>query len=334
MNKSLSFYVQRYFSSYLIGQHNYGKNTVASYRDTFKLLLTFLDKNNKKKKNIPITDTDRDCITRFLNWLETERGNSAATRNVRLAHLKSFFHYVQIEEPLLADQSESVMNIPFTKVEKRPPEYMNEDSVSHMLHSIDAGSKEGIRHLAILSLLYDSGCRVQELIDLKVKDIQFDKGQRIYVHGKGDKYREIPITPGTEKILKKYLKNFPYSGEEVLFTNRKGEPLTRQGVRYILQKYVDELKGFNPNGFSGSAHPHLLRHSKATHLVNAGVNIYNVRDFLGHSSIATTQVYLASNPEVTRKAIEKIASQTVPESVDYYTENEKQSLMNYLETLI
>ena len=334
MNKNLGFYVQRYFSSYLIGQHNYGKNTVASYRDTFRLLLTFLDKNHQRKKNIPISDVDKTCILRFLNWLDTERGNSPATRNVRLAHLKSFFHYVRIEDPALADQCENVMNVPFTKAEKRPPEYMDEDSVSHMLHAVNPESKDGLRHLAILSLLYDSGCRVQELINLKVKDIQFEKGQRIYVHGKGDKYREIPITSSTEKILKKYLKSLPCSGNDVLFTNRKGEPLTRQGIRYIMQKYAAESKKSTPGDFSGAAHPHLLRHSKATHLVNAGVNIYNVRDFLGHASVATTQVYLASNPEVTRKAIEKIAAQTVPESIDYYTKTEKQSLMDYLEKLI
>jgi site-specific recombinase XerD len=334
MNKTLGFYVQRYFSAHLIGQHNYGKNTVASYRDTFKLLLIFLEQNSQRKKNIPISDVDKGCIIRFLNWLETERGNSPATRNVRLAHLKSFFHYVRIEEPSLADQCENVMNMPFTKVEKRPPQYMDEDSVSHMLHSIDPESRDGIRHLAILSLLYDSGCRVQELIELKVQDVQFEKGQRIYVHGKGDKYREIPITSGTEKILKKYLKSFPHNRDEILFTNQKGEPLTRQGVRYILQKYAAKSKDSNPEDFGGVAHPHLLRHSKATHLVNAGVNIYNVRDFLGHSSVTTTQVYLTSNPEVTRKAIEKVASKTVPDSTDYYSAEEKQSLMEFLNTLV
>ena len=334
MNNTLSFYVQRYFSSYLIGRHNYGKNTVSSYRDTFKLLLVFLGIRNQKKKNIILADVDKDCISRFLDWLETERGNSSATRNVRLAHLKSFFHYVQSEEPSFAWQCETVMNIPFAKVEKHPPVYMNEDSVSHMLHSINPETRDGIRHLAILSLLYDSGCRVQELLDLKVRDVQFEKGQRIYVHGKGDKYREIPITPATEKILKKYLKSFPRGADELLFTSRKGESLTRQGIRYILQKYTAGIDDPNLNSFGGNAHPHLLRHSKATHLVNSGVNIYNVRDFLGHSSVVTTQVYLTSNPGVTRKAIEKVASKTVPDSADYYSAEEKQSLMEFLETLI
>ncbi|MBR2554149.1 MAG: tyrosine-type recombinase/integrase [Aeriscardovia sp.] len=334
MNNTLSFYVQRYFISHLIGRHNYGKNTVSSYRDTFKLLQLFLNEHGRRKKNLLLSEVDKDCVVRFLEWLDSTRGNSPATRNVRLAHLKSFFHYVQNEEPSFAWQCEKVMNIPFAKVEKHAPVYMNEDSVSCMLHSINSETKEGLRHLAILSLLYDSGCRVQELIDLKVKDVQFEKGQRIYVHGKGNKYREIPITPATEKILKKYLKAFPYRADELLFTNRKGEALTRQGIRYILQKYAAEVDDPHVNSAGEKIHPHLLRHSKATHLVNAGINIFNIRDFLGHSSVVTTQVYLTSNPEITRKAIEKTASKTVPESMDYYSTEEKQSLMEFLETLI
>lgn len=333
MNKAFSFFVQRYFTAYLIGQHNYGSNTIESYRDTFKLLLTYIEAKCKKKKNLLMQDVNKQVVIDFLNWLTSERGNSSSTRNVRLAHIKSFFHFVKIEDPSLFDQCEQVLNISFTKVEKRPPEYMDEDSVSHMLHSVDIKSREGLRHLALLSLMYDSGCRVQELINLKASDVQFEKGQRIYVHGKGDKYRAIPITPETEKILKKYISAFDIKSDDLLFTNKQGQALTRQGVGYILKKYAVKSKNENPIDFEGSVHPHILRHSKATHLVNAGVNIYNVRDFLGHSSIVTTQVYLTSNPEVTRKAIEKVASQTVSDSSNYYSEEEKQSLMEFLENL-
>ena len=333
MNKTFSFFVQRYFSAYLIGQHNYGTNTIESYRDTFRLLLTYIENNCKKKKNLMLQDIPNQLIIDFLNWLISDRGNSSSTRNVRLAHLKSFFHFVKMEEPSLYNHCEQIINIPFTKVEKKPPEYMDEDSVSHMLHSVNSESKEGLRHLAILSLMYDSGCRVQELIDLKVSDIQFEKGQRIYVHGKGNKYRAIPITPETESILKKYISVFGINSDNLLFTNKQGQALTRQGVGYILKKYAVKSKDENPSDFYGNVHPHILRHSKATHLVNAGVNIYNVRDFLGHSSIATTQVYLTSNPEVTRKAIEKVASQTVSDSTNYYSEEEKQSLMEFLNNL-
>jgi integrase/recombinase XerD len=334
MNDILSYYVQRYFMSYLIGQHNYGSNTLSSYRDTFRLLLIYLKSSGSKKRQILITAIDKDCVLSFLKWLESDRHNSASTRNVRLAHLKSFYSYVQMTAPELAAHCDSVMNSPFTKVEKRPPTYMTEDAVGHLLHSINSESREGIRHLAILSLLYDSGCRAQELIDLKVSDIQFEKGRRIYVHGKGDKYREIPILLDTEKIIRKYIRIYRLNSGDLLFTNHRGDKLTRQGIRYILRRYAGNLRKEHPNEFEPNAHPHLLRHSKATHLVNAGVNIYNVRDFLGHSSVVTTQVYLTSNPEVTRKAIERASAKTVPQSADFYTADEKQTLMDFLDTLV
>lgn len=334
MNKNFSFYVQRYFSAYLIGQHNYGKNTISSYRDTFRLLNTYLEAHSKKKKNLKIEDIPRDLIIAFLDWLINERGNSASTRNVRLAHIKSFFHYVKNEEPAYFSHCEQIANIPFTKIEKRPPECMNEDSVAHMLHVINRESKEGLRHLAILSLMYDSACRVQEIIDLKVSDIQFEKGRRIYVHGKGNKYRIIPITQETENILKKYISVYGLERDGLLFTNKQKKPLTRQGISYIFKKYSEAARKENTGDYYGKIHPHLLRHSKATHLVGAGVNIYNVRDFLGHSSIVTTEVYLTSNPEVTRKAIEKVASQTVSGSSEYYSPEEKDELMEFLNNLI
>lgn len=334
MNDNLSYYMQRYFMSYLISQYNYCKNTLSSYRDTFRLLLMYLDSVMTKKRKSSISCIDKDCVLSFLKWLETDRNNSAATRNVRLAHIKSFYAFVRTSAPELAALCESVMSIPFTKTEKRPPVYMPEDSVKNMLHSINTESRDGIRHLAILALLYDSGCRVQELIDLKVSDVQFEKGRRIYVHGKGDKYRSIPILIDTEKILRKYIGVYKLESRQLLFTNHSGDKLTRQGVRYILRKYASNLQKGYPDVFEPKAHPHLLRHSKATHLINAGVNIYNVRDFLGHISIATTQVYLTSNPEVTRKAVEQASAKTVPESTDFFTVDEKQALMNFLDTLV
>ena len=132
-----------------------------------------------------------------------------------------------------------------------------------------------------------------------------------------------------EVLVKKYIAVFGINADDLLFTNKQGQALTCQGIGYILKKYAVKSKVENPSDFDGNVHPHILRHSKATHLVN----IYNVRDFLGHSSIATTQVYLTSNPEVTRKAIEKVASQTVSDSTNYYSEEEKQSLMEFLNNL-
>ena len=332
MNNSLSFYTQRYFMAYMVGQRNYGKNTLSSYRDTFRLLLVYLKESGYRKNTL--TDIDRERILAFMKWLENVRRNSPATRNVRLAHLKSFFSYVMESAPEYAFHCERILKIDAANTETRPPVYMTEDAVEHMLHSIERDSKNGIRHLAILTLLYDSGCRVQELIDLKVSDIQFDRGRRIYVHGKGDKYREIMILPETEKILKKYIETHKRNNNDFVFENRSGEQLTRQGVRYILRKYVDQLKDKYPSEYEPNAHPHLLRHSKATHLINAGVNIYNIRDVLGHVSVETTQIYLTSNLEVTRKAVEHVATKTIPDSTAFYSIGEKEDLMNFLDSFI
>lgn len=333
MNDSFAFYVQRYFSSYLIAQRNYGSNTISSYRDTFRLLLIYLKDSGHKNTRIRLAEVDRDCILGFLGWLKSIRNNAGSTRNTRLAHIRSFYGYVLVIAPEFSDQCSQVINMAFSKAEKKLPECMSEDEVFHFLHSIDSGSKEGIRHLAILSLLYDSGCRIQELIDANVSDVLLKGNSRIYVKGKGNKYRTIPLLPDVCRILQRYIREYSLAGAEALFTNKQGQRLTRQGVRYIMQKYQERVHMEYPDELTGNLSPHLLRHSKATHLVNAGVNIYNVRDFLGHASVITTQVYLTTNPEVTRKAIEQASSQTVPDSSQYYSVEEQEELMTFLDTL-
>ena len=199
--------------------------------------------------------------------------------------------------------------------------------------AIDSSVDEGLRHLALLSLMYDSACRVQEIIGLNVMDFHPGQCCRIYVRGKGNKYRFIPLLSETEKIVSKYIKRFRLTPDAPLFCNKNGERLTRQGIRYIIQKYSKIANKNEPGIIESSAYPHILRHSKATHLVNRGVNIYNVRDFLGHESVATTQVYLTTNPEITRKAIESVAEKTVPESLDFFSEEERDDLLSFLDSL-
>ena len=333
MSESFSFYIQRYFMSYLIKQHNYGPNTVSSYRDTFKLLLKFMLESNRNISEKYIDEVDYDVILRFLTWLSDVRENGVSTKNVRLAHIKSFFRYVMITAPEYSGQCSKILGIPFGKENKKPPECMSTEAIKQMLASIDASSDEGIRHLALLSLMYDSACRVQEIISLNVMDFHPGQCCRIYVHGKGNKYRSIPLLKETEKIVSKYIKQFCLIPESPLFCNRSGERLTRQGIRYIIRKYSKAANDANPGIINGSVYPHRMRHSKATHLVDNGVNIYNVRDFLGHESVATTQVYLTTNPEVTRKAIEAVAKKTVPESLDFYSDKEKDDLLSFLDSL-
>lgn len=333
MNNLFSFHLQRYFMTYLIKQHNYGQNTISSYRDTFRLLLMFITESRSKISALKIDEISCDLIDNFMLWLETERKNCVSTKNVRLAHLKSFFRYLMISSPEYADQCSKVLNIPFGKTEKKPPACLSTEATKSLLAVVNSKTEDGLRHLAIMSLLYDSGCRVQELIDLNVSDFSPGQCSRIYVHGKGNKYRSIPLLGETEKILSKYVKHFKLSADSPLFSNKRGERLTRQGIRHILSKYTELAKMQKPNVIVGSVYPHLLRHSKASHLVDGGINIYNVRDFLGHESVTTTQVYLTSNPDVTRKVIESAAAQIVPESIQHFSATERDDLMAFLDSL-
>lgn len=333
MADSFSFYVQRYFMSYLMKQHNYGANTISSYRDTFKLLYSFLVNTDVNVSRIVINDISHDKVIEFMTWLGETRKNGVSTKNVRLAHIKSFFRYVMMTAPEHSDQCRKVLSIPFGKEDKKPPACMSKDAIKQMLALIDSSSDEGLRHLALLSLMYDSACRVQEIIALSVKDFQAGQCCRIYVCGKGNKYRSIPLLSETEKIVSKYIKHFQLAPEAPLFSNKIGERLTRQGIRYIIRKYSKMVNQAKPGTIEGSVYPHRMRHSKATHLVDSGINIYNVRDFLGHESVATTQIYLTTNPEVTRKVIESVAEKTVPESLDFFTKEERDDLLSFLDSL-
>lgn len=333
MNDSFSFYVQRYFMSYLMKQHNYSPNTISSYRDTFRLLLAFMAESDRSIAEKSIDEISSDVVLGFLSWLSDVRKNGVPTKNVRLAHIKSFFRYVMMISPEYSGQCSKILGMPFGKEDKKPSACMSTDAIRQMLAATDSSSDEGLRHLALLSLLYDSACRVQEIIALKVMDFQSGQCCRIYVHGKGNKYRSVPLLGETEKIVTKYIRHFHLVPESPLFCNRNGERLTRQGIRYIIRKYSELANETVPGIIDGSVHPHRLRHSKATHLVDNGVNIYNVRDFLGHESVVTTQVYLTTNSEVTRKAIESASEKTVPESLDFFSKEEQNDLLSFLDSL-
>lgn len=331
--KSFSHYIQGYFLSYLIAQRGYGKNTLSSYRDTFKVLFLFLEENKLTVSTLSIDKIDKSCIVEFLYWLENTRKNTVSTRNVRLAHLKSFWSYVLATTPEWADHCSQIIHIPFKKTERKPPAYLTEIETKQLLGIPDGNTRSGIRHMAMLALLYDSGCRVQELITLNTSDVSLGDVCKLFIKGKGDKYREVPIMLETGKILSKYVKVYARQSEKPLFINSRGERLTRAGIAHILNKYQKLAKEMNIEPFQEKLSPHLLRHSKATHLVNQGVSIYNIRDFLGHASVTTTQMYLTANPEVMREAIEKASLKTVPDSADYYSSEEKMDLMAFLETL-
>ncbi len=194
----------------------------------------------------------------------------------------------------------------------------------------------GCRDLSIIALMYDTGARVQEIADLQVADIRTKVPATIKLTGKGCKTRIIPLMPQTMSIVKEYMVDHELLDEtkrkEPLFFNRMRNKMTRAGLSYILNKYVEQAKASNKDLFPEKMSAHVLRHSKAMHLLQSGVNLIYIRDFLGHSSVTTTEIYAKSDPEIKRKAIEKASAKVLPK--ENFSTKEKEDLCEWLKTII
>ena len=232
-------------------------------------------------------------LSNFLEWLETERNASISTRNQRLAALKTFAKYASYNSVENMDLFQGILELKVKKSTSKTVDYLSTDAVALLLQQPDTNSRSGIRDLAMLSLLYETGARVQELIDIKVGDISATTPTTLKLIGKGRKVRIIPISIKVASIVRKYLSVWSHNNtEDFLFTNRCHSPLTRSGVTYILKKYAEKARKINPELIGNTnIHPHVLRHSKAMHLLESGVNLIYIRDFLGHSSVTTTEIY-------------------------------------------
>lgn len=330
--KDISYYITNFFTNYLDKEAGLSTNTIKSYRDAFILFFKYIDENDMCKLNrLKLEILTPDNVDVFLNWLEESRGCSINSRNQRLAALKAFCNYVIRKNPEKSSICQEVLNIRSKKAPQKSVDYLTSDSISYLLKMPDKHTEQGIRDLAMLSLMYESGCRVQELIDLKVGEISFRTPSTITLTGKGSKTRIIPISCHVADIIMNYLKRSRRYGdiENYVFVNRYHKPLTRSGVSYLLKKYGQMARITKPELYSSKLHPHLLRHSKAMHMLENGVNLIYIRDFLGHSSVTTTEIYAKCNPELKRKYIEQ-ASSLITESIEEYSKDEKETLLSWL----
>lgn len=335
-NNDFAYHLTRFFNSYLSGQRNVSENTIAAYRDSFSKLLTyFLTKKSVAPEKLKFSHFNRNVIQGFLDWLEAEQKCSVTTRNQRLAAVRSFFRYVQIEQPELLMTCQSIISIESKKTTKPVIHYLTGDAVKLLLSQPDTNDYNGRRDLALMSFLYDSAARVQELCDLKVCNLRLKNPPIVRLTGKGRKAREIPLSAQSVELLRKYVseRNLHqlHAQDAPIFANRQYNKLTRSGVSYILQKYVDKANSTTPGAMPETVTPHSLRHSKAMHLLEAGVNLIYIRDFLGHEDIATTQIYARANPETKRAAIEKVYSHLQLPNMDNW--NNDSGLMTFLKGL-
>jgi len=301
-------YLSDFFSVYLTTQKNVSKNTIYSYRDTFKLLLKFCqDVKGIAIERVGIGSLTAELIKDFLDWLEHERKCSISTRNQRLASIHSFFRYIQCEEPAGIHHFQQVISIPIKKAEKKVIKHLSPGAMKLILEQPDKSHPKGRRDLTLLSVLYDTGARVQGLIDIKVIDVTLDPPPVISLNGKGNKGRRIPLMKNTAALLQQYLMendlNQQWKNKYPLFKNNQHNKLTKEGIAYILDKYV-KMASAKSQIVPKRLSPHVLRHSKAMHLLQAGVNLIFIRDFLDHVDLKTTGIYARTDTETKRKSIE------------------------------
>jgi len=329
-----SRYLSCFLSEYLPVQKNVSQNTVKSYRDTFKLLLCFCAEDGLPVEKVTMQKLSAEQIGRFLLWLETERKSSISTRNLRLTAIHSFFRFAQTESPQALYHYQQVLAIPMKKKRQNVVEHLSTAGIKILLEQPDKNTARGRRDLALLSLMYDSGARVQEIIDLTVKDFTAGSNPILVLTGKGNKVRRVPIMRNTATILERYISenrlDVPYKNEYPLFTNNQHNNLTKEGVAYIIGKYAKPAHEVSDK-VPDKVKCHMLRHSKAVHLLQAGVNLIYIRDFLGHSDIKTTEIYARADTELKRKALENAYPELVDSNLPDWSEND--DLMEWLSEL-
>lgn len=305
-------HVTGFLTTYLAGQRNASPNTIRSYRDAFILLLRYLrDVRDLPVERITMTTLDAPTIVAFLEYLQTARRCSPRTCNQRLAALHAFARYVQGEAPdhLLAMQR--VLAIPLRRFARKPVGYLEAADLGVVLAQPDATSATGRRDAVLLSVLYDTGSRCQELLDLRVKDVRLDAPAHVRLTGKGRKTRIVPLMASTVALLRGYLEAQrlvePDAGDRPVFAGRNGAPMSRSGLRYLLAKHVQSAAS-SRTGIPSKVGPHTLRHSKAMHMLQAGVPLVIIRDILGHVDVKTTEVYARADLEMKRRALETTAT--------------------------
>lgn len=312
-------------------------NTVRSYRDTFTLFLRYCQQEQRLPPHkLTLDQIDHWLIEQFLLWLENERNCCAGTRNNRLAAIHAFYRYLQIEMPHLLNRCQEILAIPYKKTQQKVISYLTLDGVKALLTQPDTTTISGRRDLAMLSLLYDTGARVQEIVDLRMEDIRLSSPTVVRLTGKGGKARLVPIMAPTEKLLRQYLDerdpDHVMHGGYPLFYNRAGKKLTRAGVTYILDKYLSLAQSAGSKSLPESLSPHCLRHSKAMHLLQSGVNLVYIRDLLGHADVSTTEVYARADEHFKRKALEQAYPSPTPVSETTAWQKDD-DLLNWLKNL-
>ncbi len=302
----------RFFEEFLPGQRGLSPNTVRSYRDALLLLLQFASADAKRPVDrLQVSDLTAERVAAFLNHLEANRGNGIATRNARLGAVHVFSRFLATRMPEALGTLQRLIALPYKRGAREAPiEYLERAEIEAVLQSIDRSNALGRRDYALFALMFNTGARVQEALDVRRRDVRLDTPPQVRLHGKGNKVRLCPIWPVTAKLLRAFIDELPASdgdpAEALLFTNARSRPLTRFGVRYLLRRYVALAAKAVPSMRDKSIHPHSLRHSTAIALLKSGVDFATISQWLGHAGLNTTMRYARADIDLKRQAIAQV----------------------------
>ena len=295
-----------FFTDRLLQQRRASPHTVASYRDTLRLLVRYARRElGKAPCELEIADLGPAFLGAFLTHLETERGNSARTRNTRLAALRSFFDYVALHEPQHAALAQRVLAIPPKRWTRRPVDFLSRDEVEALLGAPDQRTRGGRRDRTLLLVAVQTGLRAGELIQLRCQDVQLGAGAHVRCHGKGRKERCTPLRKDAAAALRSWLGELGGEPDGPVFPNRFGRPLSHDGLAYVVAKHVAAARTCCPALQKKRVTPHVLRHTAAMDLLQNGVDRAVIALWLGHESIETTYVYLHADLRLKEAAMAK-----------------------------
>lgn len=301
--------VRDYFTDHLPRLRGSSPHTIHSYRDSIVLLLRYVAEQRKVPvAALDLADLNTARILAFLSHLEDRRNNGVATRNVRLAAIHAFFRFVAARNPEQLDLAQRVIAVPFKRAPHRAIDYLEYEEIDSILRAIDRTTLQGTRDYALLATMFNTGGRVQEIVDLRVRDVQLIKPFQARLFGKGRKERYCPLWPETAAVLRSFCKQrkVELSPEAHLFVNHRDQPLSRFGVRYILSRCLDTASEAAPTLARKRLHPHSMRHSTAVALLKSGVDLSTISHMLGHASPTTTNRYAKVDLDMKRKAIAKV----------------------------
>lgn len=322
--------LQGFFHQHLIQQRNVSPQTVASYRDTFRLLLQYFTNVRKKRStSLVLGDLNASTISAFLDHLEKQRRNSIRTRNVRFAAIRSFLKYVAALDPASLPNIQCVLAMPMKRFSRPVLNYLSREEVSAILESPSDSTFSGQRDRTLFALLYNTGARITEMLTLRRGDVSLDSSRHVQVTGKGRKQRIVPLWKNTAQQLRDWMQRIPQDQQSPLFPNRHGRPMTRSGAEKRLQKAVQSAASHCSTLQTKCVSPHTFRHTTAMHLLQSGVDITVIAMWLGHEGLQTTHQYIEANLTMKEEALSKLTE--LPKQKVRYRASDQ--LLKFLDSL-